>query len=330
MDHTRACEESKQIGNRSPGTGKAVWMALILAVACLAGSCQRNDAGTGADGRLKVIASLFPTYDFARNIGREKADVTLLLPPGVEAHGFEPKPGDMMRLNRADILIFTNRLMEPWIQKILLGTQNRRLAVVEAGRGIAMSGDAGGKADGHKDADGAEDPHIWLDFSNAAAMVDRIRDGFIGRDPENRDFYFRNAEEYKARLHDLDRRYRETLSGCRKKVLVHGGHSAFGYLARRYGLRYLSAYGLSPNAEPRPEDLIRLSRTLRANGLKHIYSEELLSPRIAETIARETGAAVLPLYTGHNVGKEALEGDATFIFLMMKNLERLKEGLQCP
>lgn len=330
MDRARACWDGKRSGNRSPGMGKAVWIALILMVASLAGSCQRDETGTGKDGRLKVVASLFPTYDFARHIGREKADVTLLLPPGVEAHGFEPKPGDMMRINRADILIFTNRLMEPWLQKILRGTQTGHLAVVEAGRGIAMSGVDGMKADGRKNAHGAEDPHIWLDFANAAAMVDRIRDGFIGRDPENRDFYFRNAEEYKARLQDLDRRYRETLSGCGKKVLIHGGHSAFGYLASRYGLRYLSAYGLSPNAEPRPEDLIRLSRTLRANGLKHIFSEELLSTRVAETIAKETGAAVLPLYTGHNVGKAALEGDVTFIFLMMKNLERLKEGLQCP
>ena len=310
--------------NPSRISRNAVFMTLILAVAGLAASCQGNGVGTGNDGRLKVVASLFPTYDFARHIGRDKAEVTLLLPPGVEAHSFEPKPGDMMRLNRADILIYTNRQMEPWVRKILRGTQNGRLAVVEAGLGIALSRDTGEKADG------GGDPHIWLDFSNAAAMVDNIRNGFIGRDPKNSDFYFRNAEEYKALLQDLDRRYRESLSGCRKKVLVHGGHSAFGYLAGRYGLRYLSAYGLSPNAEPRPEDLVRLSRTLRASGLKHIFSEELLSPRIAEMIAKETGAAVLPLSTGHNIGREALVGGETFIALMMKNLEQLKAGLQCP
>ena len=320
--HVRRKDQGKM--NRSGGVGRFAWMALLLAVVWIAGSCQKYEAGTGTDGRLKVVTSLFPTYDFARQIGRDKVSVTLLLPPGVEAHGFEPKPGDMLRLNRADILIYTNRLMEPWVSKILRGSQNERLAVVEAGRGIAMSGDAGAKADGGRD------PHIWLDFSYAAAMADNIRDGFIGRDPKNRDFYFRNAEEYKAQLRDLDRRYRETLSGCRKKVLVHGGHFAFGYLAGRYGLRYLSAYGLSPNAEPRPEDLIRLSRTLRVNGLKHVFSEALFSPRIAETIARETGASVLPLHTGHNVGKEAFDGDATFISLMMKNLEQLKAGLQCP
>jgi zinc transport system substrate-binding protein len=319
----------KRSMGRSLTSGKVFLIVLILAVACLTESCKRNDAGTGNDGRMKVVASLFPTYDFARQVGRDRVDVTLLLPPGVEAHGFEPKPGDMMRLSRADMLIYTNRHMEPWIQKILQGTQNGRLAVVEAGRGIAMSGESGMKG-GRKDADGGGDPHVWLDFSNAAAMVDNIRDGFIGRDPENSHLYIRNAREYKDRLQELDRRYREALSGCQKKILVHGGHAAFGYLAGRYRLRYLSAYGLSPNAEPRPEDMVGLSRALRANGLRHIFSEELLSPRIAETIAKETGAAVLPLYTGANIGKEALDGQETFISLMMKNLERLKEGLQCP
>jgi zinc transport system substrate-binding protein len=161
-------------------------------------------------------------------------------------------------------------------------------------------------------------------------MVDNIRDGFISKDPENKNFYLKNAEEYKAKLGNLDQQFMKTLSGCEKKVLVHGGHFAFGYLARRYHLQYAAAYGFSPNAEPRPEDLVNLSKTLRKNGLKYIFYEELISPRGAETVAKETGVSLLLLYTGHNVSKEVLDGGVTFIALMQKNLEHLKAGLQCP
>ncbi|MFH1078673.1 MAG: metal ABC transporter substrate-binding protein [Pseudomonadota bacterium] len=323
------------------GKGLAVALAACVMMMLLT-SCRAKQEEAGPGKHLIVVTSLFPLYDFARNIGRDRADVSLLLPPGLEAHSFEPKPGDMVRLNRADVFIYTGSAMEPWVDDLLKGLQNPNLTVVESSRGIAMmSGHeehahgikTGQRHDaGHRQGHdhGGGDPHIWLDFANAAKMVDHILAGFIEKDPVNRDFYQKNADAYKAKLNDLDRQFKEGLSGCRKNVIVHGGHFAFGYLAQRYGLRYVAVSGFSPNAEPTPAGMVRISKILKANGLNHLFYEELLSPRVAEAIARETGASLLMLHAAHNVSKEEFELGVGFPELMQRNLQNLKRGLQCP
>jgi zinc transport system substrate-binding protein len=183
----------------------------------------------------------------------------------------------------------------------------------------------------HGDAHKLErvDPHVWLDFSNAVLMVDNILEGFVKKDPANAAFYRNNAEAFKAQLKELDKKFETTLAGCEKKIFINGGHFTFGYLARRYHLNYLSAYGFSPNAEPSPKELAALSAQLKRNNLKHIFYEELITLRIAKTIAGETGASLLVLHGAHNISKEELERGTTFLGLMEKNLENLKVGLQC-
>jgi zinc transport system substrate-binding protein len=307
------------------GKGLAVALAVCVMMMFLI-SCQSKKEKAGSGKKLIVIASLFPLYDFARNIGQDRADVSLLLSPGLEAHSFEPKPGDMVRLNQANVFLYTSSAMEPWVQDVLKGVQNRDLKVIESGHGIAMVSDH----DRHGHDHGGADPHIWLDFSNAVKMVDRILAGFLEKDPLNRDFYQANADAYKAKLNDLDRQFREGLSGCRKNVIVHGGHSAFGHLAQRYGLEYVAVSGFSPNAESTPAGMVKISKTLKANGLNHLFYEELLSPRIAESIARETGASLLMLHGAHNVSKDEFEQAVSFLDLMQRNVQNLKRGLQCP
>jgi zinc transport system substrate-binding protein len=173
------------------------------------------------------------------------------------------------------------------------------------------------------------DPHFWLDFANARKMTDSILEGLVKKDPNNKEFYYRNAEQYKTKLNDLDRKFKETLSRCKKKTFVHAGHFAFGYLARRYGLNYVAAYGFSADAEPSPKKLIELTKTLKEHGLNHIYYEELITPRVAETISKETGATLLLLHGAHNLTREEFERGVTFISLMEGDLKNLEIGLQC-
>jgi zinc transport system substrate-binding protein len=267
-----------------------------------------------ATPKLKIVTTLFPLYDMARQIGAERAEVSLLLPPGVEPHSFEPKFGDIARINQADIFIYTGRLMEPWVEALLKGTVNKNLIVIEAGRGIKLY---------------ANDPHIWLDFDKAKIMVRNIAWAFKTKDGGNKRTYEQNAAVYERKLSALDASFRRELAKCRVRQIVYGGHYAFGYLARRYGLQYLAAQGLSPDAEPTVDDLARLIKQIRREKIKYIFYEELASPRIAETIAGETGARLLLLNAGHNVTRDQLKNGTTFFDILQGDLDNLKIGLEC-
>jgi zinc transport system substrate-binding protein len=292
-------------------------------------SCgEKGEKVTTGEKKLKVVTTLFPLYDFAKNIGGQKADITLLLPPGVEPHAFEPRPGDILKIHKADIFIYTGRFMEPWVEDILKSIGSQGPLVIDSSKVIKLSEETGENEGKHES--GEMDPHIWLDFSNARKMVVNILDGFLRRDLANKDFYLKNAEDYKKKLDELDKNYRDSLSSCKKDTIIHGGHFAFGYLARRYHLKYLSAYkGFSPNAEPTPWSLIELSKKLKEHGISYIFYEELIMPKVSEAIAKETGAKLMMLHGAHNITKDEMDRGVTFISLMEQNLSNLKVGLEC-
>jgi zinc transport system substrate-binding protein len=283
-------------------------------------ACQDRVGSDAQRKKLVVVTTTFPLYDFSRSIGGPIADVSLLLPPGVEPHHFEPRPADIIKIQNSDIFVYTGPYMEPWVEKLLGGMGHKKFTIVDASAGIKLM-----KAGGH-----GFDPHIWLDFSKAVQMVDNVKKGFVERDAVHGDVFSGNARSYQAKLRELDRRYRESLSLCRKAVIIHAGHFTFGYLAFRYGLKYLSAYpGFTPDTEPTPQRLIEITKRVREYGSSYIFYEELIMPRVAESIAKETGARLLMLHGAHNVTKEEMERGVTFISIMEKSLENLKEGLEC-
>lgn len=300
-------------------------------------SCRGSGTTPGKDGRLQVVTTLFPLYDFAKNVGGEKAQVRLLLPPGIEPHSFDPKPRDILTINEADLFIFTGSFMEPWAVNLIKGIRRNKLVVVDSSNGVTFLDEKPGaegeeRERGHDHAPSgraAIDPHIWLDLGNAEQMVDNILAGFILRDPQNRNIYEGNAEAYKTKLRELDRQFKDGLGACETRLFVHGGHFAFNYLAHRYNLTYESVYGFSPNAEPTPRHLADIIATMRRHNTRYVFYEELIQPRVAETIANETGAKLLPLNGGHNVTKEELSKGVSFIALLEQDLRSLRTGLQC-
>jgi zinc transport system substrate-binding protein len=314
-----------------------IFSCFILLVFLALASCHRNSESSGERGRLKVVTTLFPLYDFSRNVGGEKAEVTLLLPPGIEPHSFDPKPRDILTINEADLFVFTGSFMEPWAASLIKSIHGKKLVVVDASKGVTLlpeipaeepEGDEQGRHDSSNHP-GSIDPHIWLGLDNAQKMVDNILAGYVQKDPQNTRFYEKNAAAYKARLQELDQGFKNGLSGCETRLFVHGGHYAFNYLARRYNLTYVSVYGFSPNAEPSPRHLADIIRTMRQHKTKYVFYEELIQPRVAEMIAKEIGAKLLPLNGGHNVTREELTKGATFISLLEQDLLSLKAGLQC-
>jgi zinc transport system substrate-binding protein len=310
---------------------RLLWCVVLLLILPL-GACTQKEPATGK-GKVQVVTTIFPLYDFARVVGGDRVEVALLLPPGVEPHSFEPKPEDMARISRAGLFVYTNPYMEPWVAGLLKGIDRQRLTVVDASTGVTFL-TVGGEDDGHDVNEGGEhhggmDPHVWLSIPNARKMVENIAAALEAKDPPNAVFYRQNAAAYEQKLTELDRKFQEGLGSCGTKRFLHGGHYAFGYLADRYGLQYVSAYAISADAEPRPRKLVEMIALMRSTGTRYIFYEELISPRVAETIARETGATLLRLNGVHNLSRDELLGGATYLSLMEQNLANLRTGLQC-
>lgn len=307
-------------------------LTVLLVPLMLLTACSRPKE-SGGSGRLRVVTTLFPLYDFTRTVGGDAVSVSLLLPPGVEAHSFEPRPEDMLTIARADLFIYTNSGMEPWAEKLISGiSRDGKPLKLEAGLGAHQIGTAAGSGHDHHGEShkaGATDPHIWLDLANAALMVDNIANALARQMPAKKDQFLANAAAYKEQLTDLDNRFRTGLANCETREFVHGGHYAFSYLAERYQLHYLSAYGVSADSEPTPRTMMELIGTIRSHNLKSLFYEELLSPAVARSVAEETGASLIKLHGLHNLEKRELEGGATYTGLMEQNLAALRKGLQC-
>jgi len=312
-------------------------VTIITAFAMVLSACQKSapPVENRAGRQLSVVTTLFPLYDFARTICGDKANVTLLLPPGVEAHSFEPKPTDLIAISKADVFIYTNPAMEPWATKMVKSVAPPALKVVDASLGTATlpaeihSHEEHGHTDDKHRHEGDIDPHIWLDFKNAEKIVDNLTSAIMEKDPVNAVFYKANAAAYKTELAKLDGDFRSGLKSCSTRSFIHGGHYAFGYLAHRYGLTYHSAQAMNPDAEPTPATITELLKLVKSNHLKYVYAEELVSPRVSEMLSHEAGVKILMLHGAHNISKDDLSGRVTFIDLMRKNLENLKTGLIC-
>lgn len=276
--------------------------------------------------KIKIVTTLFPLYDFAKQIGQDKVEVTLLLPPGVEAHSYEPKPSDIVKINEADVFIYTGKFMEPWVEDVINGVTNNDLEIIDSSEGINLIESVFHDED---EPDGSMDPHIWLDFDNDKKIIQTISNALIKIDSNNNEFYKTQTENFINELSELDTKYKTTLASCSESKIIYGGHYAFGYLAKRYNIEYLAAQGVSPDSEPTAEDLINLVDQVNENNIEYIFYEELSSTKIAETISNETHAKMLLLNSAHNVSKEDIENNISFISIMKDNLTNLKIGLKC-
>ena len=326
---------------------KKLFISILLIITLLLylSACGTKQTGPAASsGKIKVIATLFPQYDFVRQIAGDKATVSLLLPPGTESHTFEPSPKNIVDTQKAGVFIYTGEFMEPWADRIIKGSSDSGVVIVDASKGIELMdenelahGDVN-EEDEHEDEEenhshedgnhGGKDPHIWLDPTNAIKMVENILEGLVQADSKNESFYRENAEAYKKKLMELDEKFTEAFSKVKSKKIIYGGHFAFGYFAKRYGLDYISPYkGFAPDAEPNPQRIAELVRNMEESGSKFIYYEELVEPKVAKVIAGETGAEMLLLHGAHNISRDELDAGITYIGIMEGNLEKLKQGL---
>jgi zinc transport system substrate-binding protein len=263
-----------------------------------------------------VVATIYPLWEFSRQVAGDRAEVVSLVPPGVEPHDWEPSPRDVTQVQRATVFVHTGTTLDAWAQKLLVDPKSRS-TVVDAGRGLSVL-----------TRGGATDPHVWLDPALARAQVQVIAAGLGQADPAGRPIYDENAKRFNARLEALDRAFAAGLDDCARREIV-TSHAAFAYLARRYRLVQVPLMGLAPEAEPSPADVAAIVKTARDLKVTHIFFEPLISPRLAETLSREIGATPLPLNPVEGITKEQAAAGQGYLELMQANLASLRTALGC-
>ena len=282
-------------------------------------------AGRGAPAaadKMAVAASFYPMYEFARQVGGDRTRVRNLTPAGAEPHDYELTPRDIIAVNTSKVFVYNGAGLEPWAQK-LLPQLPPSVLVVNAAEGIRIATVTSGEDQGRPD------PHIWMDPILAQKQVDNILAGFVRVDSEGQAVYEANAAKFKQDLTALHERFQRALSTCRKKIFI-TNHAAFGYFAARYGLTQIGIAGLAPDAEPSAAKIRELIRLARLNGVRVIYFESLVSPRVAAAIAREVGARTLVLDPLEGLTDEELAHGKTYLSVMGQNLRNLMQGLDCP
>ncbi|WP_455559511.1 metal ABC transporter substrate-binding protein [Agathobaculum hominis] len=308
----------------------ALVCACTLSLSLLTG-CGTQPADTAADdGRLRVLTSFYPMYDFACKIGGDCIDVTNMVPSGTEPHDWEPSTNDLKNLEKADVFIYNGADMEPWAEDLLV-SRSDTLRVVEASENVELRTTDGEHehAHEHEDADhhhGDFDPHVWLDPENAKIEMEAIRDALCAADPENSTVFQSNYEKYAAELDALDAEFREKLAPLPNRTIV-VAHEAFGYLCDAYGLTQVGIEGLSPDSEPDPGRMAEVIDFVREHSISTIFFEELVSPKVAEAIASETGAQAKMLSPLEGLSDEQAAAGADYFSVMHDNLAALMEAL---
>ncbi len=292
-----------------------------------------------ASQKLKVVASFYPLVHFAEKVGGDRIDVINITPAGAEPHDFEPTPKDMKYVWTSKVFIFNGAGIDPWAERIRADLEKKGILTIEMAGYFDLLRIKETKEEHklehkHEEVDGYHhfnskyDPHIWLDPVFAQKEVEIIRDTFIKTDPENEDKYKKNSEAYIYQLAELDKIYKEGLKSCKVRTIV-VSHNAFSYLAKRYFLETISISGLSPDEEPSPRRMAEIVRTARKNNVQYIFFETLISPRIAETIAREIGAKTLILNTVEGLTRDEIKAGKSYLSIMEENLNNLRKALSC-
>jgi len=328
---------------------KKTWLQISLllsaSTALLLAGCTSREASLNPDpgstgtsntsSKLKVVTTFYPMYEFSKQVAGDLADVTALIPPGVEPHDWEPTAKDIAAVKEADVFVY-NGIVEGWAPKVLESAVNSKRIVVEASQAVTLmegtpededEADGGhGSEAGHDHGESALDPHVWLAPALAQKEVAAIQQAFEQADPAHKDTYQRNADAYIKKLQQLDDNFQTKLKAVKRKDFI-TQHSAFAYMAQAYGLTQVPIAGLSPEEEPSPEKMVGIVGFAQAHNVQTIFFETLADPKIAATIAKEVGAKTAVLNPLEGLTEEEKAQGLDYITIMTKNLEGLEKAL---
>lgn len=282
----------------------------------------RAPKGNIQNGRIQVVTSFYPLAYVTRAVGGNLVNVHNLVPAGVEPHDFEPTSRDLIEIGNADVLIYNGASLEPWVLKWQEGVAvkpkqvtNMADALVESGTSLIVR-------------NGVADPHFWLDPTIMKSEALIVRDMLTELDPAHKDFFIENTSRLLGSLDALDQHFVAGLSVCASRDVV-VLHEAFNYLGRQYKFYVTSISGISPDEEPSPKELARITDAVRKKNIKFIFSETIASPKFSELIAREVGGTTLVLNPIESLTPNEVQLGEDYISTMLMNLNNLKIAMSC-
>jgi len=280
------------------------------------------NSSTTKSSKPLVVTTTYAIYDVSKYIGGRDIDVSMLIPPGREIHTFEPTPKDIVKLNAASLVLYNGEGIEPWMGQFDIGAKAVDLSQYVTLKKVAS--DHHHSHELHSDYD----PHYWLDFDNMKRVATIVAKRFSEILPVKRELFFHRAKEYKEMLSQLDLQYKNGLHQCRKKEIF-VNHNAYGYLALRYGFEVHSLVGLTPDAEPNPKTVEKILSEIKKDKIKIIFYEPFENNSVLNSIAKDAGARTLPLQPVGNITADEAQKHLGYKDIMIENLRKLKEGLEC-
>lgn len=323
-------------------------LCMLLTAGALAGCGEKNKSEKNAD--LSIVATIFPGYDWVREImgdEAENADITMLMDNGTDLHSYQPTADDIIKISKCDLFIYAGGESDEWVKDALKQAENKDMKVInmmemlgdsvkteEVVEGMESEHDHDHDEDGdHNDSDQEVeyDEHIWLSLKNAEMICEAIENDLSSLDPENKDIYKKNSEEYISKLSELDSKYQKTVDDAARKTVLFGDRFPFRYLTDDYGLDYYAAFvGCSAETEASFKTVKFLAEKVDELDLPCVMTIEGSDHKIAETIIRNTAdkdQKVLTMDSMQAVTASDLKDGKTYLSVMEKNLEALKEAL---
>jgi zinc transport system substrate-binding protein len=313
---------------------------IILATVLATGGCKQSKSAVtrNANGKINVTVTIFPPFDFVRQIAGDKVNLSMLLPPGAESHSFEPSPKDIITIQNSDIFIYAGGNSDNWIKRILESIRILESSKTDKIKIFAMIDTVnlveeeiveGMEEDGDDDEGVEYDEHIWTSPRNAMLIVKAITELLCETDSANADFYLQNATTYSEELEQIDTAFKGVTAEAKRKTIVFADRFPFRYFADAYGLNYFAAFpGCSTETEPSAATVAFLINKIRAEKIPVVFHIELSNERMANTISGETGAKKLLLHACHNISKRDFDARLGYLDFMRRNVENLREALR--
>lgn len=290
------------------------------------GSSQENT------DKLRIVTTIFPQYDFARQITGGKAELTMLLQPGVESHGYEPSPKDIIKIQQSDLFIYVGGESDKWVYEVLSSLDTENMCIIKLMDCVNTLEEehVEGMEEGHEEeADGYEyDEHVWTSPGNAIKIAEKISEAVCEADKDNASYYKENTESYLKKLKELDNSFTQAIKEAKRHVMVFGDRFPFRYFTDAYGLTYYAAFpGCSSETEPSAATLKFLIDKVKDEKIPCVFYIEMSDQKVADTICEATGAKKLLFHSCHNVTKEEFESGVTYLSLMQNNYKNLLAAL---